>query len=114
MSNSQIQVATKNSQEKLMIISDLNHLEVVEGTGVIGGGGFYIDNFKKEIVNINELVKINKDLVVKVDIEGNYADAESDAQAFGKNTDAQTISAIVVEEGKYSVSTSLAKGGAVK
>jgi hypothetical protein len=43
--------------------------------------------------------------LVKVDIYGNFADAQADAQAFGKDTDAQTIAATVVEEDKYSIST---------
>jgi hypothetical protein len=88
-----------------MIISDLNHLEVVEGTAIVGGGGFDIVNRKDEFIRVDELVAINKDLFVNVDVKGNFADAQADAQAFGKDTDAQTIAATVVEEDKYSIST---------
>jgi hypothetical protein len=88
-----------------MIISDLNHLETVEGTAIVGGGGFIINNFKDEVIKVDELVKIDKDLFVNVDIKGNFADAQADAQAFGEDTDAQTIAATVVAEDLYSIST---------
>ena len=73
-----------------MIISDLNHLEVVENeTRVVGSGG----------VNFNSYVNLDKDIDIDIDadvnksfnidtsgVEGNSAEASAGADAFGDNT----------------------------
>lgn len=63
-----------------MIISDLNYLEVVEQTNIVGGGG------RKK-----HQLEVKKDVKVDVDIKGNLAHAKGSAYADGKNTLAQTI-----------------------
>ncbi|MDH6061812.1 hypothetical protein NWP17_15455 [Chrysosporum bergii ANA360D] len=85
-----------------MVISDLNILEAVEGSAIVGGGGFSIFNEKFENIESAVNVNINKALNVQVDILGNFADAQAVAQAYGKNTDAETITFAEVEEGVYS------------
>ena len=83
-----------------MIISDLNHLEVVEAN-VVGGFGLG-DDYSN--VDFTENFKINKKIRVKVDIKGNAATAESDAVAYGKNTLAQIFT--YTETGnRYSVAS---------
>jgi hypothetical protein len=96
-----------------MIISDLNHLEVVDGSGVVGGGGFKIVNDKFEKIYSKVDVDINKKLDVKVDIKGNFTDAQAVAQAYGKNTDAETITFAETYEGKSSDAASRSTSAAV-
>ena len=73
-----------------MIISDLNLLETVEAANVVGG--IYLgkgDYNKSTTLYVNELVKIKKNVDVKVDLKGNLATAE--AEAVGKDTVTQTF-----------------------
>ncbi len=65
-----------------MIISDLNHLEVVEAE-VVGGFNLGYD-FSK--IYFNEYFNIYKDVDSKVKLEGNLATAESDAKAVGSDS----------------------------
>ncbi|MCC5635940.1 hypothetical protein LC593_08735 [Nostoc sp. CHAB 5844] len=76
-----------------MIISDLTILESVEGSTVIGGGGFDIDNYLDEDIYIDQYVNVDKYFDVDVDVEDNLADAIADAQAFGNNSSAQSLTA---------------------
>lgn len=64
-----------------MIISDLNYLETTQ-TEVFGG-------FTYPSVSFKETVKINKYINSKVNLKGNVATAESDAEAYGKDSLAQ-------------------------
>ncbi len=59
-----------------MIISDLNHLEVVEAANVIGGFG--------------EVDNINSDVISKEFLQGNVAESFGTAAAFGNNTFTKT------------------------
>jgi hypothetical protein len=82
-----------------MIISDLNHLEVVEGNSIVGG----ITNKKAiTILKFEEDVKIKKEIFSKPDIKGNVAFGEADAVAYGKNTLTQFLTEAYSEEGVYS------------
>ncbi|BAZ40661.1 hypothetical protein NIES4101_66220 [Calothrix sp. NIES-4101] len=91
-----------------MIISDLNLLETVEASAVIGGGGV---NFKSKI-EFDKNVKIKQDFKIKskldsdVDVDGNYAGADATADAFGKDTFSYTITGAQVNAGKSSESFS--------
>lgn len=78
-----------------MIISDLNHLEAVEGTGVVGGGGVYFDNYFKKYddINIKEKVDIDKKFDIYARVYGNSALSQSTADAYGYDTSAQTFTA---------------------
>ena len=91
-----------------MIISDLNYLEAVEGTGVVGGD-FDFDISKDIEVNIDifENVVIDKEVNSVVYVEGNLATAESSANAFGANTLTETFS-LTYTNGHESHSNSLA------
>ena len=97
-----------------MIISDLNILEGVEGSAIVGGGGFKIDNKKDEKIQSKVDVDIFKTLDVKVKIVGNFADAQAIAQAYGENTDAETISFAEVYEGVSSDAASRSTAAAIK
>jgi len=73
-----------------MIISDLNHLEAVEGSAVVGGiylGSGY--SYKTTSLYVNENLYINKNIGSKVDVKGNAATAEAEAQ--GDNTVTQSF-----------------------
>lgn len=85
-----------------MIISDINHLEAVEGTEILGGGGFKIYNDKFEKIFSVVKVDIEKKVDIDVKLDGNFADAQAVSQAYGKNTDAETITFTEVYEGKSS------------
>ncbi|MEA5572993.1 hypothetical protein [Calothrix sp. UHCC 0171] len=91
-----------------MIISDLNLLETVEATNVVGGKGFDIDakaKFKKD-VDTNVKSKIDSEVKSIVKIVGNAAIANAGADANGKNTFTETFTYGQVEEGKKSESVS--------
>lgn len=71
-----------------MIISDLNHLEVVsEETSVVGGFGVY----ENGSANFTERVNINKNVSSNVFISGHLATAEADSNATGYGTLAETF-----------------------
>ena len=69
-----------------MIISDLNYLESAEGSVE---GGYYFGPSSKTIVV--EKLFIFKKFDSDVDVDGNFAGAESDAQAYGDNTSTQAL-----------------------
>ncbi len=87
-----------------MLISDLNYLNEVssESTDLMGGSGYHR---KSSIV-----FKDYKDIDVYVDIYGNAATADAVANAYGRNTDAQTYTNAYVKQGYQSsaVSSSVA------
>lgn len=90
-----------------MIISDLNHLEVVEGASIVGGSykkfsGFAINNNKKEKIDINIDVNSNQKYVQKVNLEGNAAYGESENYAEGDYTDTKGFVVNEAVAGKYS------------
>jgi hypothetical protein len=85
-----------------MIISDLNHLEVVnQDTNIIGGisnlyAATYLDFF--------ETVDVLKRFDVKSKVEGNSAFAEGDAEAYGYDSHAESLTYTVTDD-YYSAST---------
>lgn len=78
-----------------MIISDLNNLEVVEGSGVIGG---IANREAKTVLKFKEDVEIYKDIKVKTDVKGRTAFGEADAVAYGKNAVAQFFTTSYVDD----------------
>lgn len=82
-----------------MNISDLNEFEVVNGSEVIGGGGYGGGKYYK------------KEYYKKPSI--NVAVATANAGAFGKNTLTITDSDAFVEEGVASISSSTSIAAAV-
>jgi hypothetical protein len=85
-----------------MIISDLNHVEIVSESTQVEGGSYYSfyenDYFKLEIVS-------------KPKIKGNSALALADSAAYGKNTFAKTVTNTEVDANKYSLASSLSVAG---
>ncbi|MCX7596296.1 MAG: hypothetical protein N2235_21570 [Fischerella sp.] len=84
-----------------MIISDLNLLESVEGTGVVGGS-LKVDFRKK----FDKIVNIKTDVVSAIKsapaVKGNVALAEAAANAEGKDTFTDAESFTDAVEDKYS------------
>ena len=80
-----------------MIISELNHLQVIEQeNSVIGGsygGSSYIDaNIYKNVnVKVKEKVKVNKDFDVDSHVKGISAFAEAEALAYGYDAHAESL-----------------------
>ncbi len=80
-----------------MNIFDLNHIETVEGTEIVGGhdkggkGGRGFDFFK--YIDINEYVEIyvDKYFFSEANIKDNAADAEAIAEGAGANTLSETL-----------------------
>ena len=91
-----------------MIISDLNYLQTAEKTVE---GGYYFGPSSKTFVfaKIYEDLKINKKFNSDVDIDGNFAGAQANADAFGKNSSTQAVSVTLTKEGfgSTSVATSI-------
>lgn len=87
-----------------MIISDLNYLETVaEEASVVGG----IKNVRrKQVLIFKERIDIKKKIVGHVKVKGNLAFAEGDAQAFGKNTLAQSLTDTYTDQGYGSTASS--------
>lgn len=81
-----------------MNIFDLNHIEAVEGTEVVGGGykSVYFD--KNVNIKFDEKIDIKKNIKSKVDVKGNFAFAEADADAYGKDTVAEAITYTVTDD----------------
>ena len=76
-----------------MNISDLNHIEVVkEETNIIGAGfsgRVFFRDFKD--IDLNKRVNIKERFESIVRVRGNAATAEATADAFGKDSLAETI-----------------------
>jgi len=79
-----------------MIISDLNHLEVVEGNSIVGG---ISDKKVKTVLEFKEKIDIEKKIVSKPDIKGHTAFGEADAVAEGKNTLTQFLTEAYAGDG---------------
>ncbi|NJL46283.1 MAG: hypothetical protein HC929_00690 [Leptolyngbyaceae cyanobacterium SM2_5_2] len=95
---------TEISQEdNPMIISDLNYLQTVDANVE---GGYYFGPSSKTIVvaDIKENLKINKEFYGKTVVKGNFAGAQANADAVGKNTSTQAITETFVLQGKASSS----------
>ncbi len=91
-----------------MIISDLEHLEVVtEGTSIVGGAG------KNEHGKVKKVVKVIKLVIEKPEPKKpvNVAKADAEANAIGENTFTQTKTEanVIQGEGSSSLSKSFAK-----
>jgi hypothetical protein len=71
-----------------MIISDLNYLEVTEGSAVVGGFNLGYDVSK---IYFKEEFYIDKKVDSKTYVKGHLATSESDAQAYGSGTLTQTF-----------------------
>ena len=74
-----------------MIISDLNYLETAETSAVVGG--IYLGSGKSyasTTLIVKEFVDIKKRVSSKVDIKGNFASAEAEAE--GRDTLSQSFS----------------------
>ncbi len=73
-----------------MNISDLNHLEVVEESNVVGGSYYGYTTYDNEYINVD----VNFDFFNKfkslVDLKGNTASSKSVADAFGYKTKTDT------------------------
>lgn len=105
------QISSKNLQiprRIIMIISDLNNLEAVQGNEVFGG---YRNVNKSEKLSSNVRNKFKGKIKGKVKIKGNGATAEADAGALGPNTFTDTFTDAYVEEGAYSGSSSKSIAG---
>ncbi len=68
-----------------MIISDLNHIEAVEASSVVGGSYYY--PYSSKYINVS--VYDYKNIDARANIKGNTAVA--DAVAYGKDTTAQAF-----------------------
>ena len=76
-----------------MKISDLNYVETIETSEILGGRGSYDFNRKKNLkIDIKENVKIRKDLFTDSVVYGNSALAEADSEAYGANSNAEAFS----------------------
>ncbi len=104
-----------------MIISDLNHIEVVnEETNIIGGsyyygyggGGIYrnINLYDSKSIYVNEYFNINKYTDVNTHVKNNFASAEATGSAYGDDSFTQTVSDINVTD-YSSQSISFSAGG---
>lgn len=81
-----------------MNILDLNHIEAVEGNEVLGGG-YKSVYFNKDVnIDFDEKVDIKKNIKSRVDIKGNFAFAEADSDAYGKDTVAEAITYTVTDD----------------
>ena len=74
-----------------MIISDLNYLESVDEEIFGGGGVTFNSNVDKNIDLYKEVyLDVYKDVYSYVDVYGNLATSEASADAYGKDTLAET------------------------
>ena len=80
-----------------MIISELNHLEVVNQENRVVGGSYYggsnidVDIKKDYDVYVDVDVKEYKDFYVDSDVKGVSAFAEADASAYGYDAHAESM-----------------------
>ncbi|AFY79852.1 hypothetical protein [Oscillatoria acuminata] len=89
-----------------MIISDLNHLEVVnQKTQVVGGWGgnngdldLNIDIYKDVDVNVKEDVDIYKEFDIEAEVKGISAFAEAEAIAMGDDAHAESLTFTFTED----------------
>ncbi|MBE9213165.1 hypothetical protein IQ247_10855 [Plectonema cf. radiosum LEGE 06105] len=78
-----------------MNIFDLNHIEAVEGTEVLGGGYYYSQpdfKFEKKVdTDVKNRLDVFKDVYSKAVVKGNLADAEAFADAYGDDSFSETL-----------------------
>jgi hypothetical protein len=91
-----------------MIISNLSHMETSEAT-VEGGYYFGVSSSTYITENLN----ITKYLNSKVDIKGNFAGAEAEATAMGKNSTTQALSFTNTVQGVGSSSSATSISGSL-
>lgn len=91
-----------------MIISELNHLQVIDQeTSVVGASGksyggkshIYVDIYKDVDVDVYETVDVYKDFYVKSHVEGTSAFAEAEALAYGYDAHAESLTFTYTEPG---------------
>ena len=94
-----------------MIISDLNHLEVVnQETNVVGAGSWgygsikgssdiNVDIYKDVDIDVYEDVDIYKDFDVDAHVKGVSAFAEAEALAYGKNNHSEALTFTLTKPG---------------
>lgn len=87
-----------------MIISDLNHVEIVSESTQVEGGYYY--NFYE-----NDFIKLQ--IVSKPEIKGNSAIALADSNAYGKNTFAKSVTYTETVQGYSSTASSASVAGSV-
>ncbi|MDJ0696524.1 hypothetical protein [Mastigocoleus sp. MO_188.B34] len=74
-----------------MNISDLNHLEVVEESNVVGGSFFpYYTTYDNEYVNVDVNFDFKNKFESYVNLQDNSASAKALADAYGKETKADS------------------------
>lgn len=86
-----------------MIISDLSYMETAEANVE---GGYYFGPSSKTFVfaKIREDLRITKQFYGDTRVKGNFAGAQANADAIGKNTSTQAITETFVVQGKASSS----------
>lgn len=78
-----------------MKISNLEYVESVDTSAVVGGyggGGYRFDFSKRFDVYINEYANVYKNLYANSYVRGNSALAEADAEAYGPDSNAEGFS----------------------
>ena len=80
-----------------MIISELNHLQVIEqensviGGSYGGGSDINVDIYKDVDIYVNEDIYVDKDFDVDSHVKGISAFAEAEALAYGKDAHAESL-----------------------
>jgi hypothetical protein len=85
-----------------MLISDLNYLNEVSSASTDLVGGSRNSNYRNTSLYLYDY----KDIYVTSDVYGNVAVADAHANAYGRNTDAQTYTNAFVIQGFQSSATS--------
>jgi hypothetical protein len=76
-----------------MKIANLEHVESISTSDVMGGyGGYNFDRRKNLQINIYERVDVRKNLDTRSFVKGNSAIAEGDAEAYGPDSNAEAFS----------------------
>ena len=88
-----------------MNISDLNHLEVVEESNIIGGSSNVGND--KERIDVAVKFKFKNDFESKVKLDYNTASGKALADAYGYESKADTFSQTYTEAGIGSSSVSI-------
>ena len=74
-----------------MNISDLNHLEVVEASSVVGGTSYGYTTYDNEYINVDVNFDFDNKFKSLVYLQGNTASSKSLADAFGPYSKADTF-----------------------
>ncbi|MBF2015549.1 MAG: hypothetical protein IGS23_10190 [Rivularia sp. T60_A2020_040] len=84
-----------------MNIFDLNHIEAVEGTEVVGGHGYSKPDFEfTKVVNTDVTNRLDafKTVFSKAVVKGNLADAEAFADASGEDSFSETLTVTYADD----------------